>query len=826
MKTLYTIILFIFISAISFSEANPIKVSLTGKVTDKTTGETIIGATIYIPDLKTGTITDTAGNYRIDNLPATNVGIEISYVGYKTIIENINLSSSTTIDFKLEESVAELNEVVVTGSSKAVEIRRNPVPIIALNHKEIEQVPSTNIIDAIATMPGISAVTTGPNVSKPFIHGLGYNRVLTLYDGVRQEGQQWGDEHGIEVDDDDVNRIEVIKGPASLIYGSDAIAGVVNLLPAPTVPNGTIKGSVLGNFQANNGLFGGSIGLAGNSNGLVWNGRLSHKEAKDYQNKNDGRVFGTAYNETDFSGMLGLNKSWGYSHINFSIFDDLQEIPDGSRYSATNHKFTKQVTEADSTRPIVANSELNSYKIEPLHQHVQHYRIYSSNNFILGNAGKIGLILGFQQNVRREFSHPLAPEVAGLYLVLNSYTYDLKYYLPEWNKWETTIGVNGMYQTNLNKGTEFIIPDYKQFDFGPFALVKKNFNKLDVSAGLRYDTRSFNNDAMNVGTNPNTGFDMQLNSTDTTGVPQRFSKYSKVFSGVTGSVGLTYNFNENFSIKANVARGFRAPNISEISANGVHPGTDMYQIGDVNKPEFSLQEDLGFFVNFEHVNGYIDLFNNNISNYIFNQKLLNSNGQDSIITGVPVYKFLQSNADLYGGEANLDIHPHPLDWLHFENAISLVYAANKGGNGVQITDSSKYLPFIPPIHIHSELRADIKEKLGSFSSIYFKVEMDHYATQNRVYLQDNTETVTPGYTLFGAGIGADVLGKNGKKLFNIQVLASNITNVAYQSNMSRLKYMDFYINKSGNPANLTGPGTGIYNMGRNISFKISVPLDL
>jgi len=98
----------------------------------------------------------------------------------------------------------------------------------------IDQNLSTNIIDAIAkTLPGISAVTTGPNISKPFIRGLGFNRVLTLYDGVRQEGQQWGDEHGIEVDGYGVAKIEVVKGPASLSYGSDALAGVVNLIPFP-----------------------------------------------------------------------------------------------------------------------------------------------------------------------------------------------------------------------------------------------------------------------------------------------------------------------------------------------------------------------------------------------------------------------------------------------------------------------------------------------------------------------------------------------------------------------------------------------------------------
>lgn len=795
---------------------------LKGLITNQQ-GEPLIGAAVFIPDMKTGTVSDTLGIFYLNNLPPISTIVEVSYAGYKTVVAKIDLAVVTKQNFVLEPSITELNTVVVTGSSKAIELRRNPVSIIAINHKELEQVPGTNIIDAIANMPGISAVTSGPNVSKPFIHGLGYNRVLTLYDGVRQEGQQWGDEHGIEVDENDIDRIEVVKGPASLIYGSDALAGVVNLLPAPTVQDGKIKGAVNTNYQTNNGLWGGSFSLAGNGNGIVWNARISHKQATNYQNKADGRVYGTAFNETDANGMIGLNKGWGYSHLNFSIFDDLQEIPDGSRDSVT-HQFTRQITEADTYRPIVSNAALKSYTISDLHQHVQHYKVYSSNNLVLGDAGKVTLIASVQQNVRREFSHPENVTIPGLYLVLNSFTYDIKYFTPEFNHWETTMGINGMLQTNNNRGTEFIIPDYRQFDFGPFALVKRNFDKLDISAGIRYDSRHFKSNQMFTGINPRTGFEIQVNFPDSMLV---FSNVNKTFSGISGSIGATYNFTGEISVKANVSRGFRAPNISEISANGVHPGTGIYQIGNLDKPEFSLQEDLGIFFNFNHINGSVELFNNNISNYIFNQKLLSYTGSDSVtIRGTQTYQFQQSNAQLYGGEASLDIHPHPLDWLHFQNSISIIYAENKGGNGAHMSDSSKYLPFIPPIHFHSELRADVKRKFHHFSSIYIMIGMNHYAAQNRAYLVDNTETPTPGYTLFNAGVGFDVSSSNGKKLFNIQILGSNIANDVYQSHLSRLKYMDFYINKMGQPVNNTGVGSGINNMGRNISFKINIPLEI
>jgi len=583
-------------------------------------------------------------------------------------------------------------------------------------------------------------------------------------------------------------------------------------------PDGQIKGEVIANYQTNNKLIGGSAAVAGNSNGIVWGARFSDKQASNYQNKIDGRVYGTKYHETDANGFIGLNKKWGYSHLKFSMFDDVIEIPDGSRDSLTR-KFTIQTSEEDTIRPIASDNVLNSYTIATLHQRVQHYSLYSSNSFVLGTS-KLALTLGYQESIHREFSHPQNDGLAGLYLVLPTYTYDAKYYLPEAHGWETTIGVNGMSQKNSNKGTEFIIPDYTLFDFGPFAFTKKSIHKLDISAGVRYDSRSFTNDQMFVTANPETGFDMQVSPPDTAGATAAFPNYKHTFSGVSGSFGATYNFTEHFLVKANIARGFRAPNIAEISANGVHPGTNIYQVGNPNfKPEFSLQEDIGILFSTSHVTGGVEFFTNDITNYIYNEKLLNSAGQDSTDgQGNTFFQFQAAEAQLYGGEASLDIHPHPLDWLHFENAISVTYGNNKGVPGIPVTDSAKYLPFIPPLHTLTELRANFKKKFTHFSSLYVKVGMEWYAKQDRAYLAFNTETPTPGYTLFDAGIGGDVTNKSGKVLFSLSILGNDITDVAYQAHLNRLKYFEQYT------ASPNGH-LGIYNMGRNISFKLIVPVD-
>ncbi|HLI94010.1 MAG TPA: carboxypeptidase-like regulatory domain-containing protein, partial [Puia sp.] len=258
--------------------------SLTGTITDKATGNPIPGASISIPDLRTGTVTDANGKFSLSKLPSGSYLVQISFIGYATFNEKVNFSTTKELNVQLKPSTIEEAEVVVTGVSKATEIRRDPVPIVAVGKSYMqEHSAATNVIDAIANLPGISAVTTGPNVSKPFIHGLGYNRVVTAEDGIRQEGQQWGDEHGIEVDQNSIDRIEIIKGPASLSYGSDAIAGVINLLTPPPVPDGKTLGYVSGLYGTNNGQLNGSLRLQGNKNGFVWGVQASEKAAKNYR---------------------------------------------------------------------------------------------------------------------------------------------------------------------------------------------------------------------------------------------------------------------------------------------------------------------------------------------------------------------------------------------------------------------------------------------------------------------------------------------------------------------------------------------------------------
>ena len=786
---------------------------LKGKITSTEGNTSIDAATVYISDLKIGTASDHEGNYLLTNLSKGTYLVEVRSLGYAAQTKEIKIDGSTSFDFTLSPSNFELNEVVVTGNASASEKQSSPIPINIVTQKDFLSSSATNIIDALARTPGVSQITEGPAISKPVIRGLGYNRVVVMNDGVRQEGQQWGDEFGIEVDEYSVDKIEILKGPASLSYGSDAMAGVINMLAAPSLPEGKIKGSVLSNYQTNNGLAAFSVNLAGNNKGITWDVRYTNKNAHSYQNKNDGYVWNSGYGENDLKATVGINRKWGYSRVTLSTFDMKLGIVEGARDPVTG-EFQQHVLGSGNTDSMatVASDQYKKYDYDNIvHQHVTHNKAVWDNNIALG-GGRLKLTLGLQNNYRREANDITKGNIYNINFFLNTLNYNLQYVLPERNKLEASFGVNGMRQSSENRGIVFLVPEYKVFDFGAFAIAKKTFEKLSLSGGIRYQVRNLQGATLYLDSAGN-----KLGGNQA-GAVQRFTSYNSNFTGLVGSLGGTYAFTKALYAKANISRGFRAPNIAESGSNGIHDGTPFYEIGDPKlKAEISTQLDVTVGSTTRNFDIELNAFYNNIDNYIFPEKLASKNGGDSIRTDVmagmqgPTFKYISGNAVLTGGEAVVNIHPQGLKWLRFENSFSMVNAIQKNQ-----PDSTKYLPYTPPYKLMSQLVFTVKKAGNVFKNIYFKTGVDHYFQQDKIYYKFGNETVTPGYTLLNLGIGTDICSKS-TTLFSLYIFASNITDVAYQSNMSRLKYTD--VN------NATGR-TGVYNMGRNISFKIVIPIDV
>lgn len=755
------VLLYTFFSASSFAaDLSEVR----GKITDGSTQEPLVGATIYISDLKAVTTTNSKGEFTLKNIPSKGRFLmEVRFVGYKTHSQMVDLATINTLSIAMESSVIESAEVVITGSPFSSNNKTNSLSVVTVGKDKLAQAGGTNLVDAISRIPGVSQVSTGGAISKPTIRGLGYNRVLTMVDGAREEAQQWGDEHGIEVDQFSAARVEILKGPASLLYGSDALGGVINIIDDLVPPPGVFNGDFTTSYGTNNGLSASSLMLQGNDNGFVYRGRVSYKNAYGFAYKNT-TVPNSGFNEFNLNGMVGLNKSWGYSHLTFSRFHtNIGLVEDGPNEEGN---FVNEDGE------VITKAEAQQRRLGLPFQNINHYRAALNSNFILGK-GQLKTTFAFQRNMRKEFEESATEP--GLNLNLNSYTYDVKYYFPNAGKWEPAIGVQGMYQKNVNKGDEFLIPDYNSNNIGAFVYLKRNFEKGALNIGARYDYKKVN------------GQDLSVDG------EQVFNGFDNKFSNVSGSIGFAYEVAKNLVLKGNAGSGFRAPNIAELAANGRHEGTFRYEIGNNKlKQETSLQFDLGLEYTAKYVTFGLNAYANRIFNYIypgnFNKETKELTNESGEVETLPVYRFVQTKADLIGGEASMDFHL--VKSLHFENSFAYV-------RGINRADDSP-LPFIPAASINNELRFEpsIKGLAGS----YVKVGVSNVLKQARF---DSFETQTDGYTLLDAGIGASINTKKGK--LNLWVTGQNLLDKKYYNHLSRYK-----------PA-------GIYNTGRNVTFGINVP---
>ena len=717
-------------------------------------------------------------------------------------VKHIHAEDSTDMFFRH----LKLNELTVTGVTGDVKLKHSTAPVSIISPQVLRATASTNIIDAIAHQPGVSQLTTGGSISKPIIRGLGYNRVVVMSEGVRQEGQQWGDEHGVEVDGNSVGSVEILKGPASLMYGSDAMAGVVILHPQPTLAEGEMKANVSTEYQTNNGLFGYHLSMGGHQNSLVWDARWSQKMAHAYKNKYDGYVPGSQFREQAGRLMLGVNKSWGHSRLTGTAYHLTPGIVEGERDPETGEL-------------VCSSASPKSYSKALPFQQVKHYKVVWDNSLNLP-TGYLKAIVGYQQNRRQEFEESM--DEYELYFKLHTLTYDLRYITNEWNGWKLSTGIGGMYQKSGNEGErlrvgeqssgmEYLIPDYRLFDFGLYATATKNLSdRWTLNGGVRYDHRRLHGD--------------ELIEDDEV----RFADFSRHFNGLTGSIGVVSNINDHFNLRLNLARGFRTPNMSELASNGVHEGSIRYELGNQHlKAEYSLQADLGLDFTSRYVSAQLALFANRIDNYIF----IRGEGRGEVRDGdmdYPVYVYTQGDARLLGFEAGVDFHP--VHSVHFSNSFSYV-DARLTSYLLPLTSDIKYLPFTPAPHWSSELKWELFHHSHTtvvhhhannaiyrslLNNLYLAVGLDCYLKQTHIYRADDTETETPGYGLLSLSAGTDIQMK-GKKIAEFYITADNLLNKAYQNHLSRLKYTD---------ENVVTGRRGIYNMGRNVTFKLVVPINI
>jgi len=729
---------FIITLMLGFSTILSAQNSVTGKITD-TKNQPIIGVSVYAPELHKGTSTDENGKYTLSNIPTGTAKLTFAFTGFATQNKTINvLKKENILDIILEETVLHMDEVIVSTAFNKIQ-SQNVMKVEHSTIKELQQKGTSTLIEGLATIPGVSQVSTGTSIGKPVIRGLSGNRVLVYSQGVRIENQQFGDEHGLGLNDAGIESVEVIKGPASLLYGSDALGGVLYFNPEKFANASTFTTNFSQKFFSNTLGSNSSLGLKTSTENWKFLARGTYNTHSDYKIAEGDRVTNTRYNETDFKTGIGYSNSKFSSVFRYNYNDLDLGIPEEGIAEQTTNKKT-------------------DYPKQGVFNH-----LLSLNNVFFFEKSKLDVDLGYISNDRSEFEDS---QVAILHMKLNTFNYDAKYYLPKLGKFESIVGIQGMHQTNKNSGEEYLIPDATTNDFGFFGTGNYEWKSNVIQAGLRFDNRKITTTAHGI-----------------SGEEGSFEAIDKSFDSFNASLGYKTNLAKDLSLRLNVASGFRAPNLAELTSNGVHEGTNRYEVGNSDlKTEQNVQTDLNLEYKSSHIEFFVNGFYNHINNYIY------TSPTGEVIDDNAVFDYIQNDAKLFGGEIGVHFHPHPLDWLHYETSFETVTGKKQNGD---------YLPLIPANNWNNTIRTEFKIK-NWLEDGFATLNVSSTFNQNNV---SGFETKSNGYTLLNLGFGGTV--KLGKTIFDLNLNANNLLDKEYTAHLSRLKT------------------DGIPNMGRNIVLGVN-----
>ncbi|MBU0488659.1 MAG: TonB-dependent receptor [Bacteroidetes bacterium] len=721
--------------------------SVSGVVTDQK-NTPLTGASVFFPEQNKGTVCAENGEYRIENLPAGKVKIQFSFMGFNTVVKTVILQKgSNEISVLLSEAVIESQEIVVTGGSVSSQ-HENAVKIDVLKSKDILLAGTPNFMESLTKVPGVDMIAKGQGVAKPVIRGLSMNDILILNNGVRIENYQFSENHPLGVDDNDVARVEVIKGPASLLYGSDAIGGVLNFIKEKPAPTDHIIGDYQAQFHSNTLGMSNSLGVKGASKCFSAGIRVSNKTHADYKQGGGDFVPNSRFNEWSVSANTGYTRKNGTFKVFYDYF--IQEL--GMTVSPV--------------RPLIIEQ---GRKNNIWYQDLKHHLISSQNKLFLGRF-KWETNIACQSALRKLQTTIDVPVVE---MNLNTLSYESKLYLPSKEKSEIILGIQGMNQTNRNQNNRIaqFLPDADVSNLGIVGLAQYTIlKKLKLQGGLRFDI--YYTDTYALGSEGTENFQAPV---------------SKDFSSCNGSFGATYCIKEKLMLRANFAKAYRVPNLSELTSNGEHGSR--YETGNQNlNPEDAYEADVSLHYHSDYLSFDLAGFYNQIANYIFIAPT-----SDTTSSGMDIFRFSQTNAILFGGEAGIHFHPKSVPWFHVKGIYSTVTGEQKNGD---------FLPFIPAQKFRYEIRAE-KEKIAFFH--HTKV----WVSALSALLQQNPspfETETGGYTLVNAGVNTEVTLKN--QIMNIGLSVNNIFDVEYYDHLSTLKPL------------------GYYNQGRNICLCLKVPFGI
>ncbi|MEM1134987.1 MAG: TonB-dependent receptor [Bacteroidota bacterium] len=730
-------------------QAQSEKYNLSGLVFDEGT-HLLSGATIFIPELQLGAVSDDKGTFIIKEVPAGEYKITVRYLGYSSLETNVKIPNDAPLEFHLEGEFHLLNELTVEGKPVSIALENRET----ISGESLQKIRGASLAESVTSITGVTMLQTGPAISKPVIHGLHSNRVLILNNGVRQEGQQWGTEHAPEIDPFTAQKLTVIKGAAAVRYGSDAVAGVLLVEPPELPESENLQGEVnlVGTSNGRQGIA--SVMLANGSDklpGLGWRVQSSAKKAGDFHAPNY-ELTNTGVQEVNFSGEVGYkNEKWGGSFF-YSLFTSELGILRSAHIGST----TDLLDAIERERPFFI--EDFSYEINNPKQDIAHQLAKAKGFYNFNEKSKLSFHIAQQVNSRKEFDIRRGGRSnrPAIDLRLQTLTAELIWEKYHDNNWNGTFGITWLDQKNRNipgTGVRPLIPNYLSNGLGVFAIENYAKNKWELEFGARFDYRR-----LEV---------FRFNEEDELETPiYNFTNFS-----VSGSA--KYRFNESLQYTVNLATAFRPPNVSELFSEGLHHGTATIEEGNENLvTEKAFKWINTFSYNKAPFTFTTNFYYQRIQDFIYQEPL--SEPRLTIRGAFPVFAYQQTDARLAGLDADLAVKLHPN--VTFESRYSMVRARD-------LTRGAPLI-FMPADRFENGLRYN-KQRDEKIYNWFVQLNTAYVAEQTRVPGIDYTP---PPESYFLLNVQAGAKFKINELDTGISVSVNNALNTTYRDYLNRFRY--------------------------------------
>jgi iron complex outermembrane receptor protein len=754
--------------------AQECRYQLSGHIQDADTRENLAGATVSVVELNKEFTTDENGDFKYAGICPGTYSVTVSHTGCETVTRVVNLTKNSHLDILLPHLRNNLQEVVVSGEKTppTTGFRQQ------LDAKAIESSKGFSLADALGKINGVNLLQTGSTISKPVVHGLHSIRVLTINNGIRQEGQQWGSEHAPEIDTYIADKLTVIKGVDELKYGSDAIGGVVLVDPRRIRSTAGYKAEINTAWFTNNNQY----VVSG-----IFEQQLEKLSALSYRVQGtfkkggniatpDYRLNNTGLEEKNFSLAVNWKKENYRLEAYYSQFETALGIFPYSHVG--NLSDLEERISKDRPEEIFLGEQ--TYKIERPKQDVLHRLFKLKSSFNL-NEHKFNVTIGGQYNNRREYdvvrnSATKGPQIS---LALITFSEEITYEHPVRNDFRGTIGIGLTQQDNSYSG-RYLIPNYTSNSYGAYWIEKWNRHKLDLEAGLRFDNKIINTTRLRYG--------------------GQVSDHDFDFSTFAASFNAGYRFTNQLKANANITLSNRAPHVNELLSGGIHQASGGYSFvqGNINlktEKSINIAGGLTYSNSQKNFSAELNLYHNIIDDFIYTQP--KPDEPVLTITGAaPKIEYLQTDATLTGADISVIYHATPA--IQLSSRASILRARNK------LIDD--WLILMPADRLRNEVAYNFRN-LRKISEAYLSAELvsvfSPRVPSDAHGEQDYKDAPGP-YSLLN--FNASATFQVWKTPVTLGLSVRNTLNTAYRDYMNSFRY---YADE----------------MGRNIIIRLRIPIE-